>query len=573
MRERERMGDRRWVIHEVNREQQVALARDLSISTITASVLLARGVATQEEAHQWLSTALGASHDPYLLPDMELAIHRLHRAVRESERICFYGDYDVDGVSATSIYVTFFQSLGAHVTAYIPHREKEGYGLNAQALHRLRQSGVGLLVTSDCGTAAQQEIEVANQLGFDVIVTDHHQVSDRLPPALAVVNPHRVDSVYKFTGLCSGGLAYKVVQAYQEKYGNGHLPLDSLLDLVALSTVADVVPLVDENRRFVTEGLMLMTRGSRAGIRALKHTAGVDRTCTTDTVMFQLAPRINAAGRLDHAEAAVQLLTTESDLEARRIALRLEELNRTRRQIERETTAQAAALVCERELPAALVVWARHWHLGVVGIVAARLVERYHRPAVVVTVNGRGVGKGSARSMPGFDVFQALCQCRDLLEGFGGHPSAAGLTIRESRLVEFQERLASLAEGWAGRQSEVPPLRVDAEVNLAEVDARVVRELEKLHPFGVGNPEPTFAVKNLRVLSARVVGDRHLKVTVRDGHSRAFDGIGYRMGSLAGRWLSAGGSVDLAFMPEFNRWNGLDHIQLRIKDVKASLSV
>ncbi len=563
---------KQWVFRDVNRVQRLALAQALSISPITASVLLARGVATQEQAGYWLSPQQAAVHDPFLLPDMERAVDRLHRAVTGGEPICFYGDYDVDGISATSLYVTFFRSLGGRVTAYIPHRIQEGYGLNERAISRLAQDGVRLLVTSDCGTTAHHEVAVANRLGLDVIVTDHHQADASLPPALAVLNPYRPDSVYPFRGLCSGGLAYKVVAAYQEKYGRGELAADTMLDLVALSTVADVVPLQDENRFFVREGLAQITRGARCGLRALKRVAGIERDCNTGIVAFRLAPRINAAGRLAHADVGVRLLTTESDGEARELAEQLERLNRERQKIEEETTAEALSMTKDQEMPAALVVAARHWHLGVVGIVAARLVERYHRPAVVVAVNEQGIGKGSARSVPGFDLYQALARCRDLLEGFGGHPSAAGLTIQEARLPEFQERFAEVAAGWAGGRSSLPLLHVDAEVDLREIDQRVVRELALLHPFGAGNPEPTLAVKNLSILNQRVVGDRHLKLTVRHGNSRPFDSIGFRMGSLAELGLSAERAIDLAFVPELNRWNGLDRIQLRIRDLKASQS-
>ncbi|MES4785917.1 MAG: single-stranded-DNA-specific exonuclease RecJ, partial [Nitrospiraceae bacterium] len=311
------MISKRWVLYEVDRREQLALAAMLSISPITASVLLARGVATREQAYQWLSLGQAEMRDPFLLPGMERAVDRLHQAVAKRELICFYGDYDVDGMAATSLYLSVFRHLGARASWYIPHRLKEGYGLNEQVICRLAREGVTLLVTSDCGTTAHGEVETANRLGLDVIITDHHRGDEHLPPALAVLNPHRMDSIYPFKGLCSGGVAYKVVQAYQEKYGIHDFSLDLLLDLVALATIADIVPLKDENRYFVREGLTLMTRGARAGVRALKQAAGIDRPCTTETVAFRIAPRINAAGRLAHADVGVQLLTTESEMEAR----------------------------------------------------------------------------------------------------------------------------------------------------------------------------------------------------------------------------------------------------------------
>ncbi len=564
------MLKKHWVVREVNPEHQQALARALAISPITASVLLGRGVGTTEQARQWLASDLSLQHDPFLVPDMEVAVDRLRRAIRTGDLICVYGDYDVDGVSATSLFLSFFRDLGANIIDYIPHRLQEGYGLNVQALQTLAGQGVKLLVTADCGSTSFQEIDAANQLGMQVIVTDHHQVGDRLPQALALLNPHRVDSSYPFPGLCSGGLAYKVAQAYRTKFGGGTGSLEGLLDLVALATVADVVPLRDENRGFVRAGLALIEGGSRCGIRALKQAAGVTGPCTGGTVAFRLAPRINAAGRLDQARAAVRLLITDSDQEAGVIAERLEQLNRDRQRIEEEVASEAMASMNEEALPPGIVLWSRQWHLGVVGIVASRLVERFHRPAVVVAVDGRGNGKGSARSVPGFNLYEALSRCRAVLDGFGGHPAAAGLTIQESHLPELRARFAEVAAEWSGEQPAGPMLHVDAEVALREVDYRLVRELEQLKPFGAGNPEPTLAVRNLAIVTTRVVGDNHLKLTVRHENSAPFDGIGFRMGSLADRGLVQGTPVDAVFVPEMNRWNGLDRIQLRIRDLKAS---
>lgn len=557
-----------WVVHPTNRDRQAALVQALSISPITASVLLARGVVTEQEARAWL--APGSLHDPFLLPDMEAAVRRLHRAVTTGERVCFYGDYDVDGMAATSLYLDFFRGMGANATWYIPHRMGEGYGLHDQALRQLAQEGVTLLVTSDCGTTAHAQVEVATRSGIEAIITDHHRPDGRLPAALAVLNPQRTDSAYPFPGLCSGGLAYKVAEAYAAMFGAGGEALELLQDLVALATVADVVPLQDENRLLVRSGLELITRGARCGLRALKQTAGLNRACTAGSVAFRLAPRLNAAGRMAQADLGVRLLTTESDREAQELAEQLERLNRERQRIELDATSEAVEAVGSSEPPPALVLWSRDWHLGVIGIVAARLVERYHRPAVVIAVNDQGIGKGSARSVPGLDLHDALSQCQSLLEGFGGHRAAAGLTVRESGLPAFRERFTRIVADWAGEQPQVPTLHVDAEVSLAEVDRRLVRELEMLHPHGAGNPEPTLAVRNLAILETRVVGKRHLKLMVRQGRSPAFESVGFRMGSLAELGVSAQRPVDLAFVPELSSWNGWDRVQLRIRDVRSS---
>lgn len=564
------MKPKLWVFRDIDPVQRAELAQALSISSATASLLLGRGVTTIDEASAWLSAV--RTHDPFLIPDMDAAVDRLHRAVSHRERVCFYGDYDVDGMSATSVYLSFFRGLGADVRAYVPHRLREGYGLNEGAVRRLAADGVTLLVTSDCGTTAHREITLANQLGMDVVVTDHHQSDEQMPPALAVMNPHRRDARYPFTGLCSAGLAYKVASAYQSKYGAGAVPLESLLDLVALATIADVVPLQDENRAFVRDGLAQISRGARCGIRALKQAAGVTRDCTADTVAFRLGPRLNAAGRLDDAMIGVQLLTTESEAEAKRLAEHLEQLNRARQELEARTMDEALAQLDGREVPAAVVLASRGWHLGVVGIVAARLMERFHRPAIVIAVHHDGVGKGSARTVPGFDLFQGLTACRQDLLAFGGHPSAAGLTIREERIPAFAERFAAVVAEWTQVSQSVPTLHLDSEVTLEEITLQLLREIGTLHPFGAGNPEPMFAVKRLDILQARVVAEKHLKMTVRQGRSLPFDSIGFGMRSLEEQGVSLNMPVDVAFTPELNHWNGYDRIQLRIRALRPTVS-
>jgi single-stranded-DNA-specific exonuclease len=343
------MQEKLWVFRPSDLAMQTDLSRRLLISPVTASILLARGVTTAEEATRWMTSPQDGLHDPWLIPDMAIAVERLHEALCREERVCFYGDYDVDGVSATSLYLSFYQGLGGNGCAYIPHRVREGYGLNESAIRRLAQEGVTLLVTSDCGTTSHHEIAVARELGMDVVVTDHHQTDATMPPALAVLNPHRRDAHYPFKGLCSAGLAYKVVSAYQQRYGSGEVEPESCLDLVALATVADIVPLQDENRILVRAGISQITRGARCGIRALKQVAGITKTCTSETIGFRLGPRLNAAGRLDHAMLCVRLLTTESEQEAMQIAEQLEQLNRQRQYIEESITTAVASDLAREE--------------------------------------------------------------------------------------------------------------------------------------------------------------------------------------------------------------------------------
>jgi single-stranded-DNA-specific exonuclease len=507
--------------------------------------------------------------DPFMLNGMEAAVDRIRRAVADSERVLVYGDYDVDGTSATALYIEFLRGLGCEPKFYIPHRLKEGYGVNADAVRRIAASGVSLVMTVDCGTTSFAEIELARSLGMDVIITDHHLPEDTLPRAFAVLNPYRSDSVYPTQGFCSAGLVFKVVTAYAMKYGRGAGSLDKHLDLVALATIADLMPLDSENRWMVQRGLREITAGRRLGLRALKTVAGISGACSAGTIGFQLAPRINAAGRLDDAADAVRLLLTEDEDEARALAESLDRLNRERQQTEERMTAEAIeALGSGADGREPIVLASRSWHAGVVGIVASRLVERYHRPAVLIAVEENGKGRGSARSIAGVNIYEGIRHCRQDLDACGGHAAAAGLTIQAEAVPRFRARLAeALAEPLsraAGRR-----LVCDAEVEPLGLLPPVVRELDRLGPFGMGNPEPTLVFRRLRISSARVVGNNHLKLMLRGARGPVLTAFGYGMGA----WpeFPPADPVDLACSLEINTWNGTEGVQLRLKDVRSSI--
>jgi single-stranded-DNA-specific exonuclease len=562
------MTKKHWITRPVDQAQVLAFAEANDVSPITAKVLWGRGVQDNESVRQWFSDSGGSGHDPFLLPDMEKCVDRLECAIRQKEHICFYGDYDVDGISATSLHLSFFRSLGAQAEVYIPHRQEEGYGLNEHAIRKLADRHVSLMVTADCGTTSHQEIALAQRLGIDVIVTDHHQFQDDVPKPFAFINPYRSDNLYPFQGLCSGGLAYKVIEAYFQKLGGKDvLPTDGL-DLVALSTVADVVPLRDENRSLVREGLRHIDEGRRCGIRALKQVIGITGSCSASTIGFRLAPVINAAGRLAHAELGVRLLTSSSDAEALSLAQTLEQLNRQRREIEQDIFEEAKACVEQGGDSPVIVVGKPGWHLGVVGIVASRLVERYHRPAVVVAFDQDGVGRGSARSVPGYNVFDALSQCQEHLLAFGGHPAAAGLTVSSDAFSRLQQKMCAVVARNMNAELQVPVLDIDAEVNLSEMQPRLLKEFDALDPFGMGNPEPTLSALGVTVLEKRIVGDKHLKLIVRHNGSVPIECIGFRMGEWLPNLNGAGRQYDVAFIPEINRWKGYDRIQLRLRDLR-----
>lgn len=528
-----------------------------------------RGIRTPEAARSFLDPSASDLLDPFQLNEMDRAVSRIGEAIRRSERIVIYGDYDVDGVTATTLYLDFFRSQGVEAGFYIPHRLKEGYGINESAIRTIHQQGTALLITADCGTTSVDEIRLARSLGMDVIVTDHHEASAELPPATALLNPKRADAGYPEKGLCTAGLTFKVIQAM-----TGSTPTEGL-DLVALGTIADVSPLMGENRFLVREGLKQLTEGRRLGIRALKEVAGLKGPVVgTGTVGFALAPRINAAGRLTDAQEAIRLLTTQSWEEARTLARSLDRQNRERQQVEEGILGEACRRVeSEMDLDqrGGIVLASRHWHLGVVGIVAARLAERYYRPTILLAIDSNGLAKGSARSIPDFHLYDGLQRCGDLLIRFGGHRSAAGLTLREEQIPALRERFSTLVFEMLGDESLRPRRVMDAVVEWEELNLPLVDELSRLAPFGPANPEPTLLLQGVIPVEPRVVGNNHLKFSVRQrgkGHGPSMEVIGFQMGERMAD-LREGTEVDLVFTPERNTWRGLEQIQLRLKDVRS----
>jgi single-stranded-DNA-specific exonuclease len=568
------VNSKQWVQLPPDGEAHSKLVGELGLQPVTASVLINRGIRTPAAARSFLDPSSSDLIDPLRLIEMDRAVSRIRAAVQRSERVVIYGDYDVDGVTGTTLYLDFFKRQGLEADFYIPHRLREGYGLNEAAIRALGARGTTLLITADCGTTSVEEIRLARALGMDVIVTDHHEVPDELPPATALLNPKRDDAGYPEKGLCTAGLTFKVIQAL-----TGTVPADGL-DLVALGTIADVSPLMGENRFLVKEGLKQLTDGRRPGIRALKEAAGLpEAPVKTGTVGFTLAPRINASGRLMDAGEAVRLMTTSSLEEARRIAQSLNLQNRQRQEIEEKILDEACARVeseVDFQKDGCIVLASRQWHLGVVGIVAARLVERYYRPAVLLAIDSNGLAKGSARSIPGFHLVEGLRRCQEFLIRFGGHYSAAGLTLREERIPELRERLSSVA--WESLKPDdfQPRQRIDASVEWEDLTPRLVSELESLAPFGPANPEPTLLLRRLIPVDPRIVGNNHLKFSVKKQKALSgasmnipFDAIGFRMGDRLGLFRN-GATVDLAFTPERNTWQGRERLQLRVKDLRVA---
>lgn len=558
-----------WRVIDPCAELAAQLGRELDISPVVAQVLVNRGIADADAGRRFLHGGAETLPDPFLMAGMERAVARIGAALAGGEKITVYGDYDVDGVTATALLYRLLGRLGGVVDYYIPERQSEGYGLNGAALEALSAAGTGLVITVDCGISAASEVAaLAGRL--DIIVTDHHQPPEELPPAFAVLNPKQPGCPYPDKQLAGVGVAFKLAQALWRKYGGGAEPFADYLDLVAVGTVADIVPLTGENRALVKLGLAALAAAGNVGLAELMKVAGLAADkLDVGRVGYVIAPRLNAAGRLSHAAAGVELLVTGDAARAAELAAELDRENARRQAVEKELLAAAESAVAAGGLADAkvLVLAGEDWHPGVIGIVASRLVDRYYRPTVMISVKG-GIGKGSCRSIPGFDMYRALQQCADLLIQFGGHQQAAGLTIDAADIDAFRERLTAVAAATLAAEDYRPVLNIDCRVALDEVNAAFIEQLACLAPHGMGNPSPVFVCEDLAVTGVKPVGQegRHLKLRVRRRRASG-DVIGWDMGGLAPR-LGSDAAIDLAFAPEFNDWQGQRSIQLKAHDVR-----
>jgi single-stranded-DNA-specific exonuclease len=559
------MSEGIWTIRPCPHRQASALARELGLSEITASVLVRRGYGNPDAARAFLAGEQPL-HDPFLLGDMAAAVERIRAAVAARKRICVHGDYDVDGICATVLAVLVLRELGADVEWHLPSRFDEGYGVSGHTLERLAEEGCGLVITVDCGITAVDEVERARSLGLDVVVTDHHRPADRLPVCPIVATR---TSDYPFPDLCGTGVAYKLGQAL---LGADSDVLRRHLDLVALATIADVVPLVGENRSLAIAGLRGLARTQKPGLRALMKVAGVDpATVDAGNVGFRLAPRINAAGRLGHPRAALELLMTKDAGEARVLANKLEDLNRDRQAVEDKILRAAIAEVEDwpeaKRRRRAYVVWGEDWHEGVIGIVASRLVERYNRPVVLIA-GADGLWKGSGRSIAAFDLHAALGSCSGFLERFGGHRAAAGLSIRPELIEPFADAFGARAEMTLPQEELTPTTIVDAVLARgARLTLDLCQELGRLAPFGLGNPDVTLLAPGCELGDLATVGDgKHLRFRVHRGGHDAGGAIAFGQGTKLDRYRHQG-RYDVAFRLQENHWNGTVAPQLVVRRV------
>lgn len=564
---------KQWKRQNVDQAAADRLAAALGLLPATARILVSRGLTEPELVREFLAPSLSGMLDPLLLSGMSAAVQRLVTARAANESVCIYGDYDVDGISATALLVSGLAALGLQTGYHIPNRMDDGYGLNSEALQQIRQRGYRLAVSVDCGVTALEEARFCRQIGLDLIITDHHQPLSELPAAVAVINPHQPGCNYPFKGLAGVGVAFNLLVALRSRLreqgllADGGPDLRQWLDLVALGTVADLVPLIGQNRLLVAAGLQRLGNGCRTGMAALKQVAGITGTISSGQVGFQLAPRLNAVGRLESAVPGVELLLSTDPQQAAALAGELDGANQERRQVERRMFAEAVQQLEQMgwsEACRSIVLWSTDWHQGVVGIVASRLVERYHRPVMLIALQEDGSAKGSGRSISGFHLLEALHGCSDLLLRYGGHRAAAGITLAAVNLPAFRDAFEAASRQQLADSMPRPELLLDAELQPAELTLQLARELQQLGPFGMANPTPLLLVPGMQVVSSRRFGDGNLNLQLA-ANGLQISAVGWGM---AERTIP--GRIDLVCTLRIDSWSNRDQLKLELKDFRAA---
>jgi single-stranded-DNA-specific exonuclease len=572
------MAKTRWKLQEIQDEYAVkSLADSLNISEILAHLLILRNISNFNLAKSFFRPSIDSLHNPFLMDGMDIATMRIIKALTENEKICIFGDYDVDGTCATALLYLFLKQLDANIDFYIPKRLTEGYGLSPAGVDHVKSINASLLIAVDCGITAIEETDYANRLGIDVIICDHHQPKEVLPNAVAVLDPLKPDCNYPFKYLSGAGIAFKLAQGVGDRIGKRILPLQ-YLDFVALAGAADIVPLTDENRILVKEGINIINSNPRPGIEALIESAGVyNGALTSGQIVFTIAPRINAVGRLGDAHRAVNLLITDKKDEALRLAQVLETENYERRKLDVDTFDNALELVessldLHNEL--AIILHQQDWHPGVIGIVASRLVEKYYRPTIMLTTVD-GVAKGSARSISNFNIYEALRKCEDLLIHFGGHQAAAGLAVEVDKLEEFRTRFNSIVKESLLEEDLLPEINIDSKLKFSEITPKFLRILDQFSPFGPANMRPVFLSEDVKVASnPRIVGTNHLLVTLKqDGCEKVFDCIGFNMGNFCEDLSKNNSTIDVVFSIDKTVRDGRFFPQFKFKDIRISAGV
>lgn len=568
------MFDKKWICNEVKDDDVLKLSKDAQISTLLAKIFLSRGINDTDYIKSFLNPSKDKLHDPFLMKDMDKAVDRILEAVEKGQKILIYGDYDVDGVTSTSVLYNFLSSLGVNLDFFIPNRVNDGYGITLDTAEIIVNLGCQLVITVDCGISAIKEVDYIKSKGIDIIITDHHECREDIPDAFAVINPKRQDCQYPFKELAGVGIAYKLVAALCKSLQLGDIHY-KYLDIVTIGTIADVVPLVGENRIIASNGLKIMKNTTNIGLmELLKHCNKNNDDITTWMVAFIIAPRINAAGRMGDAKRAVSLFTTKDRTAAMEVAELLSSENKARQDIESAIIDEVLNKIesdNKYKDKKVMVVAGEGWHHGVIGIAASKVTERYYKPCIILSCEN-GILKGSGRSIEGFNMFMAICACENLLDNYGGHEMAAGVTLKEENLEEFDRLLNNFADNNMKEEDLVPKVKIDVRLVKNEINLRSISEIEMMSPFGVGNPSPLFLYENVRIADLRTVGnDRHLKAVFED-KGFTVDAIGFNMGSLAKELLSED-FVDVVCSLDKNTWNSIDRAQLVLKDIKYSKEI
>ena len=568
---------KKWKIRESSDRQTVKqLSFELGVDPVLAELLVQRGVCTFQQARSFFRPDLADLHDPFLMTDMDKAVERVHQAVITGEKILVYGDYDVDGTTAVSLVYSFLRRLTRNIDFYIPERYDEGYGVSYKGIDWASENGFGLIITLDCGIKANEKVEYARERGIEVIICDHHLPENELPKAVAVLDPKREDCFYPFDDLSGCGVGFKLVQAYSQRYDIPFDTLIPLLDLLVVSIASDLVSVTDENRILAHYGLKQLNSQPREGLLAMIQLSGLEPNhLTIDDIVFKIGPRINAAGRMESGRIAVELLTASDEATAIRIGSEINEHNNERKNIDRRITQEALDMVREGKCLSsgnATIVYNPQWHKGVVGIVASRLVEAFYKPTIVFTQSQGGLVTGSARSVHGFDLYDAIESCADLLENFGGHLYAAGLTLREENLPAFCERIEKAISGKIVPQMQVPVVDIDAKLNFSQITPKFLRILKQFQPFGPGNSAPVFITENVYDNGmGRKVGAEggHLKLElIQESHPyHHISAIAFNMADFFDH-IKAGNPIDVCYSIVENYYRGTANTQLRVKDLR-----
>lgn len=571
---------KRWLLAEVSQDKASALSKALNTPYTVAALLINRGVTDAEEAKLFLQSDLSLLHDPFLMAGMDKAVERVIRAIENKESITVFCDYDVDGVTSAAFLTHFFRDLNCPVKAYLPERQAEGYGLNSDAIRKIREQGATLMITADCGITGVKEVALANELGLDVIVTDHHQVGEEgLPKAVAVLNPHRDECDYPYRFLSGVGLAFKLaigVRNGLHTTGTQKEDLPNLkrhLDLFALGTIADVAPLTGENHILTRHGLDVLSTSAKPGLVALKEVAGIVGNVDARSVGFGLGPRLNAAGRLGKADNGLHLLTATDLSEAKALANELEKTNQERKEIQEETFLEAESLLRgERDLEneRVIVLASEIFHPGVIGIAASKIVDRYHRPTVLIALEG-GQGKGSGRSIPKFNLFKSFTDCSSHLIQFGGHAYAAGLSIEEGKVDAFRDAINEVGHRYLKEDDLIPEVKIDTTLELSQIDFSLYKSVSLLEPFGAENPVPSFQSNNIKIKEVKYIGKEKNHVRFRAVQGRGqIDVVAFNFANILESLDPAEELFDIVYELHLNSWNGREKLELKLIDLSLA---